>query len=100
MSATITQIDEPEKPIDPAFREHASGLIVPAAISREREVWSRDEWKTLDRAAAFLERRGVAFLLACDRPDCRKQGALERVRRDDGGLTLRCAHKDREIHKL
>jgi hypothetical protein len=82
---------------DPAFRPHASGLLVPATYSRAREVWTRREWKLLDKVTTMLAARGVAVLLACDDDACKADRTLTRVRRDDGGLSLQCAHKTREV---
>lgn len=82
--------------LDPAFREHASGLIVPAELSREREVWTREEWRAIDKATKFLESKGVTVFLGCSDERCRK-APIERIRRLDGGLTLRCSHRDREV---
>jgi hypothetical protein len=78
------------------YRQHASGLLVPPDISREREVWTRDEWKVLERAAQLLKAKGVDLFLGCPEPDC-KGAPMTRVRRNDGAITLRCAHKDREF---
>jgi hypothetical protein len=82
--------------VSEGFREHASGLLVPSDISRVREVWTRDEWKLLERAAKLLTARGVELFLGCPEPGC-KSAPIQRVRRADGGMTLRCAHKDREF---
>lgn len=83
----------------PAFREHASGLYVPEPLSRTREVWTRDEWKTIDRAVRMLESRGVTVYFGCPEPTC-TTAPIARVRRPDGGITLRCAHKDREFRSF
>lgn len=82
-----------------AFARHASGLMVPAEYSREREVWTKDELKVIDRAAKLLASRKVVMLLGCDHPDCRKT-PIERIRRIDGGITLRCNHRDREFTRF
>lgn len=76
------------------FKPHASGLLVPEPISREREVWTRDEYKTINRALKLLASRKVEVFLGC--PQC-KAAPIEKIKRNDGGLTLRCAHKDREF---
>lgn len=76
------------------FRPHASGLIVPDAVSRQREVWTRVELKLIDRAIALLKSRHVLLQLACPAPGCKGDG-IERVRLDDGSIVLRCNHKDR-----
>jgi hypothetical protein len=81
-------------PDRPGFREHASGLLVPEEQARAREVWGHDEWKLLERVTKLLTARGVELFMGCTEPGCKK-APLERVRRPDGGLTLRCAHKDR-----
>lgn len=94
MSVAISYPDR-----DPAFREHASGLIVPAELSREREVWSKDEYRTLERATRLLTSRGVSLFMGCDDPKC-KNTPIERLRNPDGGITLRCFHKDRVVVKL
>lgn len=83
----------------PGFRRSAtSKLIVPAELSREREVWTYDEWKVVDRATKLLESRGLHLFLGCTDPRCRN-APVERLRRDDGGMTLRCAHKERNAYR-
>lgn len=84
-------------PLPAGFRESATGLIVPEAHSRKRELWTRDEWKTIDRATKLLEARGVSVFFGC--PHC--PGApMERIRRNDGGLTLQCDCTAREFTKV
>jgi hypothetical protein len=83
-------------PDRPGFREHASGLLVPEEQSRAREVWGRDEWKLLERVTKLLATRGLELFIGCTEPGCGK-APLERVRRPDGGITLRCEHKDRDF---
>lgn len=73
-----------------------SDLLVPTELAREREVWTREEWKTLERARKLAASRGVVLKLGC--PECREP--LKSVTRLDGQPTLRCAHKDREITRL
>lgn len=80
--------------VPPGFRRAEGGLIVPEEVSREREVWCRSEWKVLERATKLLQSRGVRLLLGCINVECRKK-PLERIRSLDGGITLRCEHKDR-----
>lgn len=76
------------------FRENVTGLLVPEELSREREVWTRDEWRTLERAMKLLERRQIHVFMRCNRPACQKT-PMERLRNPDGGITLRCQHRDR-----
>ena len=51
-----------------AFREHASGLLVPEEVSRERQVWTKDEWKAINRVTTLLESRGMRLQFTCDAP--------------------------------
>lgn len=82
----------------PAFREHASGLIVPNEISRLREVMRVQDYRLLDRAAKAIAARGLSMYLGCQEPGCQGQ-PLERIRNSDGGITLRCAHRDLVVVK-
>ena len=76
----------------------ASGLLVPEDTPREREVWTRDEWKTLNRATKLLAQRGIRFQLACEDERCRRE-KLELLSQPDGSFLLRCAHKDRILSR-
>lgn len=80
------------------YRRNDAGLIVPEDISRKREVWTWQEWRDLERVTKRLVARGLAFQFKCQDPRC-QDTKLERVRRPDGGITLRCNHLDREFHK-
>lgn len=80
-------------------RSVASGLILPEEISRKREVWTYQEWRTIDKATKLLAERGIQVLMRCSRPECQDK-PMERIRRHDGGITLRCNHVDREYTKL
>lgn len=85
------------------FREHASGLIVPDEVSRTREVWTFEEWRVIERATQLLNSRGLDFFLRCGPCTARAAAAhtpppiLERRRRADGALTLRCDCTEREF---
>ena len=82
---------------DPAFREHASGLLVPAELSRARTVRTHDEARLLARTVKLLASMGIEVFYGCQHADCRKAGPMQLVWRNDGGLTLRCAHRDLEF---
>lgn len=85
---------------DPAFREHASGLYVPASVSREREVWPRDEWRIVDKAVKILKAHGIQFAFRCGTETC-GDPVLKVVREAaSGGRVWRCGHKDRPFHRL
>ena len=82
------------------FVEHASGLLVPPAHQRRREVWTRDEWKLLDRTAKLLAARHVKLQLACESPDCARE-PIQRLRDPaDGSITLRCRCTDRVLQRV
>lgn len=81
------------------YAKHASGLYVPEEFRRGRQVWSKEEWKLLDRATRMVGSHGVKLLLACQEAQCQGK-PMERLRRPDGGITLRCEHLDREVWKL
>ncbi len=75
-------------PSEGAFREHASGLIVPTELSREREVWTHDEWRTLERATKLLQARGLELFIGCTDERCKKE-PVKRIRqhgRQQAGL--------------
>jgi hypothetical protein len=75
------------------FRE-LGGILVPVAHERERQVWTKDEWRLLDRATKLLNSRGIALQFQCMHPGCDAE-PIERLRHPDGGIVLRCAHADR-----
>lgn len=80
---------------DPAFREHVSGLIVPAELSRKREVWAKDEWRLVERAVKLMKSRGVSTFYKCDNPACASEPL--RLHRDpkSRAVDMRCACKSR-----
>lgn len=82
---------------EPAFQEHVSGLLVPRAHVRQRQVWTSQERQLLSRATKLIESRGLALMLKCEHADC--QRPLERVAAPDGGFILRCRHMDRHFQK-
>ena len=77
-----------------AFRQHDSGLYVPADLSREREVWTREELRLVGRVTTLLTKRGLAVMFACTDTRC-TDVKIERVPGLAGDYILRCAHKDR-----
>ncbi len=82
------------------FREAiGSGLLLPTALSREREVWTHDEWRLLNRTSKLLRARGITMLLSCDHDQCRTIGPIARVPLPGGGVSLQCAHKSREFQR-
>lgn len=77
------------------FRESNAGLLVPEAISREREVWCKDEWRLLDRATRLLTSRGIKFQFACAHPRCHGERMTLTRDKTSGDVVLQCAHKTR-----
>jgi hypothetical protein len=81
------------------FKQHASGLYVPEAHARTREVWTRDEMRLLDKVTALLKSRRVAFQFRCDSPQCDDRTMVRR--RDPAGhIVLECGCKDRHFTTL
>jgi len=66
---------------------------VPEAVSRTREVWTRDDGRLIDRALALMQSRGDKVLQACAKPTCSDR-KIERVS-IPGGYALRCGCRDR-----
>lgn len=91
-------------PGDPAaasplgFAPHTSGLLVPESVARRREVWTREDWKVVNRAAKVLNDRHVGTLMRCRVPEC-PSPVLEATRELDGGLLLRCGCTDRHFRQ-
>lgn len=75
-----------------------SGLLVPEAQVRNRQVWSRDEWKQVDRASRLLRGHGVAVLMRCNRPAC-PDSMLTPATLADGSSVLRCGCTDRVLSR-
>lgn len=80
---------------EPAFREHASGLMVPTELSRERQVWTKSESALIDRATKLLGSRGLLMFLGCQEERCKKAGPITRRRGAGGEMILQCEHMDR-----
>ena len=87
--------------IDPLDRLGLAGdtsyALMVEASRREHEVWTRDEWKVLDRAAALLAARGVSMVLRCN--VCRVGGALAASQGPSGERLLTCDHKQRVLSR-
>lgn len=73
-----------------------TGLIVPEAFSREREVWTKDEWKFHERVVRFYKAKGIKIFLACDHAACVGK-PMVRLRQPSGDITLTCEHKERTM---
>ena len=78
----------------------ASGLLLPEEYARERIVVARDDFRALDRATKVATRLGMRLFLACAHSACFTTAPIERLRRADGGITLRCPHADRVVMDL
>lgn len=65
------------------------------AADRIREVWPREEWKTIQRGFDLLGKRGIEVYLRCDAKECRPYVMTHHSTPD--GKVLRCRHKDRVL---
>ncbi len=88
--------------MNPAFEAfrldpNGPGLYVPEPESRARQVWTRDDWKILNRAQKLLQESGVSMILKCDCPSC-ATAPIEKIMTPDGFI-LRCGHADRVFTK-
>lgn len=83
----------------PAYRPHASGLLVPEDLSRARQTWTKDEWRLIDRATKLLTSRQVAFQFRCGDPACQDPKIEMLPDRASQTVTLRCGHADRVFQK-
>lgn len=79
------------------FRQGSSGLLVPLATERTREVWCATDRKALDRAAKACAAHGVKMTLACQREGC--SGHLARLDVAGVGDVIRCACSDRILSR-
>ena len=84
---------QPENVYD-GFRRSPVGLFVPEEYSRERQAFTWQEWRDIERVTRLLTSRQVKFLMACDTKGC-PDPKLERIRNLDGSITLRCGCRDR-----
>lgn len=82
---------------EPAFQEHTSGLLVPKEVVRKRQVFTKEEWRLLDRVSKLFHTKGVALLMECDNPACTKK--IQQVATPGAGLILRCQCTDRVLQK-
>jgi hypothetical protein len=73
-----------------------SGLLVPDAVSRIREVWTSDEWRLIDRAMRLLHSRSVKVTLTCKSDTCDDR-AIQGTTEVSGDMRLRCGCKDRIV---
>lgn len=81
------------------FVQDRTGLIVPEdSATRERQVWTRAEWKLLERVTVLLGAHKLDLAMQCRNEGC-KGKPLEPMRLADGGFRLRCSCTDRVMTK-
>jgi hypothetical protein len=80
--------------LEAGWRATPSGLMVPEALPRAREVWPWADVRDLNKVIKTLGARGITLLLRCEHAGCAGT-PMERIVNPDGGFTLRCAHLDR-----
>lgn len=84
-------------PTTDGFRSVTSGLFLPAAQNRDRQIWTREEWKLLDRVATLCAARGLRLHLECAHEACQRT-PLKKVQTVEG-LALQCAHLTRVFRR-
>lgn len=77
----------------PVFCQHDSGLYVPEAISRRRQVWTRSEWKLYERALKLFTCHGLAVQFKCNTESCDDRVIVRAGTRSEP--ILRCGCTDR-----
>lgn len=94
MSELLTERDAPQ-----GFHPSASGsgLVVPEELARERETWTRDEWRLIDRLMKIMRSRNLAVTLHCNDERCK--GAEIEVLQGGAGFSWQCKHKTRVFHR-
>jgi hypothetical protein len=78
------------------FKEHASGLMVPEAHARRREVWTKHDRRAYEQTIAFLKARGVSLMLKCGNPSCDDPKLVASVN-NAGHTVLQCGCTAREL---
>lgn len=85
--------------VSPRLRRNVdSGLILPEELSRATQVWTKDEWRRLERLTIMLDGHGIDMAMRCRNSAC-KDKPLEPMRLPDGGFRLRCQCTDRVMTK-
>lgn len=88
--------DEPLGPIPVGFRHSAtSDLVVPEEVSRQREVWTREEMKLLRRTEKLLRSRNLDLYVLCLDERCKEQPRVTAMRDAQGKVVMECEHKVR-----
>ena len=77
-------------------RNPVTGLLLPEAVSRAREVWTKHEWKFHERVVRFYREKAIAVFLQCTHPSC-VGTPMVRLRQPGGDITLTCEHKERAL---
>ena len=72
--------------------------MIPIISTRDREVWTNDSKKLLDRLARMLNSAEVTLLLRCANELCPdRQITMVRDHTDPNGRIFRCGCKDRHL---
>ena len=86
----------PARVIPGFHRNPLTGLLLPEAISRPTETWTRDEWKFHERVVRFYKAKGIRVFLQCTEPACQGK-PMVRQRQPSGDITLTCEHLQRNL---
>lgn len=93
------QEDAVDAPVGVGFVQTPPQVEVPTAEPPDREIWSHDEARMLNRAGQFAKRRGCSLILLCDDVRCQPDPLLRRVDVSENVFELRCAHKTRVVRR-
>jgi hypothetical protein len=79
------------------YRRAPSKLVfVPESLERQREVWTWDEWKLIDRCAKLLKSRSINMTLSCGHESC--DGKIEQIA-GTNNPTLQCDCRTRVFER-
>lgn len=82
--------------METTFRATASGLLVPAPLSRKRIVLAKDDAKALRRALRIFGTLEVMTAFKCKSRKC-KEPSVQRILDSAGNTVLRCGCTDRVL---
>lgn len=92
----MADIQKIQDAVPAGFREDiggGSGLIVPEALSRTREVVSEDEWRLLTRCTTAFKHYNLRFVFVCNQCASPDTPFMKRIR-TAYGFILQCPHRD------
>jgi hypothetical protein len=85
----------PQDPPHGFHKSATSDLIVPEAVSREQETWTKQEEKLIRRFLKFLGQYNLDARVICRDERCRKDPTVHAVKDAAGRMVFECEHKVR-----